>query len=102
MVPYLSATQSGVVHMAYGFTRPVVATTVGGIPETVEHGKTGYLVPPGDAAALASAVREYFGDADHGVFVENIRQENKKYSWDRMVERIEGICESLERSRAGD
>ncbi len=37
--------------------RPVVATTVGGIPEFVRQGETGILVKPGDAASLAQAIR---------------------------------------------
>lgn len=37
--------------------RPVVATTVGGIPEFVTHGETGILVKPGDATALARAIQ---------------------------------------------
>jgi glycosyltransferase involved in cell wall biosynthesis len=41
---------------------PVVATTVGGTPETVEHGRTGLLVPPGDDAALAGAVIDLLRD----------------------------------------
>lgn len=35
---------------------PVLASSVGGLPEVVEHGKTGYLVPPGDAKALANGI----------------------------------------------
>ena len=54
--PYVDATQSGVVLTAYAFRKPVVATRVGGLPEYVEDGKTGYLVPPRDSAALADAV----------------------------------------------
>jgi hypothetical protein len=46
--------------MAHG--KPVVATEVGGIPEVVEHGTTGLLVPPGDSAELASAVIRIAGD----------------------------------------
>lgn len=56
VLPYIEASQSGVIPMAYSAGKPVVATTVGGLPEMVEHGRTGYLVPPRDSAQLAEAV----------------------------------------------
>jgi glycosyltransferase involved in cell wall biosynthesis len=46
---------------------PVVATDVGGTPELVEHGVTGYLVKPGDARAVATAVLEIARDPDQAV-----------------------------------
>lgn len=95
LVPYLSATQSGVIQIAYAFLKPVVATTVGGIPEVVTDGETGYLVPPGDAPAMAEAVRRYFDSASRERFEENIARENEKYSWDRMVETVEKLCGEL-------
>jgi glycosyltransferase involved in cell wall biosynthesis len=56
VLPYVDASQSGVVPIAYSFNRPVVATSVGGLPSVVEHGVTGLLVPPRDARALADAL----------------------------------------------
>ncbi len=54
--PYTDATQSGVVLTAYAFDRPVVATRTGGLPEYVDDGHTGLLVPPSDPVALADAL----------------------------------------------
>ncbi len=101
MVPYLDATQSGVVQIAYGFLRPVVATTVGGLPEVVADGRTGYLVPPGDAAAMARVVRDYFSLDRREEFVRHIEVENHKYSWDRMVETVERVHGELASSSQG-
>ena len=50
--------------LAMGASLPVVATRVAGIPEVVEDGRTGLLVPPGDAAALGGALARLFGSAD--------------------------------------
>jgi len=56
VLPYIEASQSGVIPVAYTFAKPVIATTVGGLPEMVDDGQTGYLVPPRDERALANAV----------------------------------------------
>jgi len=56
VLPYIEASQSGVIPLAYSAAKPVVATEVGGLPEMVEHGRTGYLVAPRNAAQLAEAV----------------------------------------------
>ena len=56
VLPYTDASQSGVIPLAYAFAKPVVATAVGGLPEMVDHGRTGYLVPPCDERALADAI----------------------------------------------
>lgn len=55
-LPYREATQSAVLATAYAFGKPVVASSVGTIPEYVEDGVTGYLVPPGDVDKLAEAL----------------------------------------------
>lgn len=95
VLPYESATQSGIVQIAYGFEKPVVVTNVGGLPDVVEDGETGYVVEPCNPKKFSEAVCAFFNNEkiDFGA---NIRREAYKYSWERMVE----IIESFDDSRA--
>jgi glycosyltransferase involved in cell wall biosynthesis len=56
VLPYRATFQSGVALAAYAYELPVLATSVGGLPELVDEGKTGFLVPPDDVPALARAL----------------------------------------------
>jgi glycosyltransferase involved in cell wall biosynthesis len=62
VLPYTSATQSGVIPIAYSFGTPVVATDVGSLPEVVDDGRTGFVVPPRRPDALADAVATLLSD----------------------------------------
>lgn len=62
VLPYVEASQSGVIPLAYTHGKPVIATTVGGLPDMVEHGETGLLVPPRDVESLADAMIHLLGD----------------------------------------
>ena len=64
IIPYTSASQSGVIALAANFERPVVATRVGAIPEQIRDRETGLLVEPGSAEALASAIDSLLMDDD--------------------------------------
>ena len=90
-LPYESATQSGIVQIAFGFTKPVVVTDVGGLPEVVEDGATGYVVSPKDPSALSDAVCRYYMEEKQTEFEENIRREAYRFSWDRMGEVVDGF-----------
>jgi glycosyltransferase involved in cell wall biosynthesis len=58
VMPYTSfASQSGVLHDAYGHARPVVVSDVGALGDTVREDGTGIVVPPNDPTALAQAIR---------------------------------------------
>ncbi|MBN1453544.1 MAG: glycosyltransferase family 4 protein [Anaerolineales bacterium] len=56
VLPHIEVTQTGIIGLAYAFGKPVVATTVGGIPDMVDDGVTGLLVPPRDPESLAKAI----------------------------------------------
>ncbi|WP_434655852.1 glycosyltransferase family 4 protein [Thermoanaerobacterium thermosaccharolyticum] len=64
VVPYIDASQSGVIPTAYSFSMPVVASRIGGIPEQVDDGKTGFLVEPGDENELAEKCVELLNNPD--------------------------------------
>ena len=65
VLPYIEASQSGVIPLAHSFGKPVVATSVGGLPAQIEDGKSGYLVPPRDSNALAEAVIHLLQNKEH-------------------------------------
>ena len=81
VLPYRSATQSGIVQIAYGFDRPVIVTAVGGLPDVVEDGVTGLVVPPNDPAALADAIGRMFRDGESERLRANIDGVKARFSW---------------------
>ncbi|MBN2092105.1 glycosyltransferase, partial [candidate division KSB1 bacterium] len=60
VLPYISATQSGIIQIAYNYNKPVITTNVGGLPEVIEEGRTGFVVPAQDTRALANAIIRFF------------------------------------------
>jgi glycosyltransferase involved in cell wall biosynthesis len=76
---------------------PVVGSTVGGIPEFVDHGRNGFLVPPDDPDALAAAIRRFADDPTLRAHVgtRNRAKAEAELSWSRMVERYLDVYEEL-------
>ena len=62
VLPYRSASQSGIVPVAFTAGRPIVATAVGGFADTIVEGVNGTLAQPGDARSLADAIRRLVDD----------------------------------------
>lgn len=91
VLPYRSATQSGVVQAAWTFERPVIATDVGGLPEAIDRERTGILVDPENPEQLARAIRRYYSESLEEKFAEAIRKDQGRFSWDRVIEKIETI-----------
>ena len=63
VLPYRSATGSGVIPLAYRYGKPVIASRVGGIPDHVQDRVSGLLVEPENPVALAAAIREFLREA---------------------------------------
>lgn len=91
ILPYDSATQSGIVQIAYGFEKPVIVTDVGGLPDVVTDGKTGYVVEAGKPEKLAEAIVRFYKEEKMVEFQENVRNEAERFSWNQIVEVIKRL-----------
>jgi glycosyltransferase involved in cell wall biosynthesis len=99
VLPYRSATQSGVTHVAYALGLPVITTRVGGLAETVVPGETGLVVPPEDPPALAEAIVDFFaaGLAPRlRAGVERVRSAN---SWEALARETIALGDELRPTR---
>jgi glycosyltransferase involved in cell wall biosynthesis len=92
VLPYVDATQSAVVSLAYAFDKPVITTDVGGLPEVVTDGETGFVVPPRDQAALAAAIVKYFQGDYAPRFTANVKARKDTLSWLGLMHLIEGFA----------
>lgn len=87
VLPYRSATQSGITQVAYSFSVPMLVTNVGGLPELVEDDKVGFVVEA-NAAAIKEAIVRFYKEGKEEVFVRNIEVEKKKFSWEAFTEAL--------------
>ncbi|MFI5370085.1 MAG: glycosyltransferase [Candidatus Eisenbacteria bacterium] len=85
VLPYRSATQSGVTHVAYALGVPVITTDVGGLAETVRPGETGLVVPPADPVALADAIVRFFAEHLARRFSTGVQALRREHSWETLA-----------------
>jgi len=88
VIPYSTATGSGILQIAFGCEKPVVATRVGALADDVIDGKTGFLVQPNNPKDLAGAVVRFFDEDKGKIFSKNIQETKDQFSWDRMADLI--------------
>ena len=94
VLPYISATQSGITQIAYHFEKPMLVTDVGGLGEIVPHGKIGYVCKK-DPGIIASSIADFFDNDRSSEFIKNIRSEKRRFSWRAMVEGIEDLAAEI-------
>ena len=97
VLPYRNITQSGVLLSALAYARAAIVTDVGGLPEIIEPGRTGWVVPPESSPALASALAEALSDLPR---TRQMGEEAKRFveselGWDLIAEKTHSLYCSL-------
>jgi glycosyltransferase involved in cell wall biosynthesis len=87
VLPYRTATQSGITQVAYHFERGMIATRVGGLPEAVLDGQTGLLCDP-EPASIADALCRYFAPGALPNLASSLRAEKSRYSWNAFADAL--------------
>ena len=96
VLPYRSATQSGISSVSYHFEVPMIVTDVGGLKETIGDRGTGLVAPEGTPEAIYHEIERYFSDpAIAEECIRNIRLEKERLSWKGFAERLIEFVEQL-------
>lgn len=96
VLPYRSATQSGISTIAYHFEVPMVVTDVGGLRQSIGDCGTGLVAPKADADCVVREIRTYFSDANlKTLCVNSIRAEKDRLSWRTFSKRLLEFSDNL-------
>ena len=95
VLPYRSATQSGITNIAYHFELPVISTNVGGLAETIHHGRTGLIAEEVNEKALVKQIKNFYEVYNPNEFAQNINYSNQKNSWENFVSKMLAFAEGL-------
>jgi len=93
LLPYRSASQSGVVQLSFAYGVPVVATSVGGLAEAVTDGVDGILCPPGDVGELTAAIQRMA--TDRAALAAGVRRGGEQHSFRRYGELLHEAIDAL-------
>lgn len=91
--PYRHATQSGVTPLAYHFDIPMIVTNVGGLPDMVEHDRTGLITQPDPDALAVAIVQAFQNGSTH--FKPALKEFKKQFTWDTFAHRLLSLYQDL-------
>ncbi len=100
VLPYRSATQSGISAIAYHFEVPMVVTDVGGLRQSIGDCGTGLVAQKADVDCIVREIRTYFSDPNiKTLCVNSIRSEKERLSWKTFSKRMLEFSDNLYKIR---
>lgn len=102
VLPYIEASQSGVLQVGFAFGVPPVVTSVGALTDVVQHGRNGLVVPPHDSEQLAQAVCQLLKDEAlrERVMDQIVADRETTFHWDNIAVETRQFYENVVASRA--
>ena len=94
-LPYRTASQSGITQIAYSYDLPVIVTNVGGLPEIVDEGKSGFIISPENPEELAVVLVENLYNSTFFGMSKYITTFKEKFSWEYFVDGIETVYKRI-------
>lgn len=95
VLPYRSATQSGISSISWNFDVPLITTPVGGLIESVGEAGTGLLAESISPEGIAQAIRKYFAENKKEEYLYNISRLKKELSWESFADKLENFINTL-------
>jgi glycosyltransferase involved in cell wall biosynthesis len=94
VLPYRNITQSGIIPLAYSFSKPVIATNVGVLSEMIKNEITGLIIPSNNIDLLANSINKML-KMDYKQMGINAYNESRKYSWEKLAKQTKKIYSKL-------
>ncbi len=94
VLPYKTATQSGISAISYHFEVPLIITDTGGLKEMVETPNTGLVCQRIDAESIANTIEQFFA-MDKEPFIQGIQTEKRALSWDNFATALSDFMQKV-------
>jgi len=95
VLPYTQITTSGVIPLAYSFSRPVITSNIGGLKDVIINDQTGILVPPEDADGLRRAIERIFSMDYRAMGRYAYDYARKEFNWESNAQKIRKLYELI-------
>ncbi len=95
VLPYRSATQSGISSVSYHFEVPMITTNVGGLKQMIGDTGTGLITEAVSADSVAASIKEYFASDKKEELIENIQREKERLSWAAFSDKLIKFAQQL-------
>ena len=93
VLPYRTASQSGVLSNALNFDLPVIVSDLPGLTEHIEYGETGLIVPPEDPVSLAGELVKVATSIDLNIMRNHVKNQREQLSWKRFTDELLSILD---------